>query len=68
MESIRRISFGLILFLTIITPRQARADLFGGDIVVLTKILIQAIQQLEPCQPRYSGHIPSEHYADTVYS
>lgn len=28
------------------TPRTARADLFGGDVVVLTKILIQAIQQL----------------------
>ena len=27
-------------------PRTARADLFGGDVVVLTKILIQAIQQL----------------------
>lgn len=27
-------------------PKQAKADLFGGDVVVLTQILIQAIQQL----------------------
>lgn len=32
------------------SPQSARADLFGGDVVILTKILIQAIQQLQQLQ------------------
>ncbi len=29
-----------------LSPRMARADLFGGDVVVLTQILVQAIEQV----------------------
>ena len=38
----------LIFFLsiTLISPQTSRADMFGGDVVVLTKILFQTIQQL----------------------
>lgn len=31
----------------LLIPKPARADLFGGDVVILTKILFQAIQQLQ---------------------
>lgn len=36
----------IILSFLLIVPTPSRADLFGGDVVVLTKILIQTIQQL----------------------
>lgn len=36
----------LFIAFTLILPRPARADLFGGDVAVLTQILVQAIQQL----------------------
>ncbi|USN48502.1 MAG: hypothetical protein H6626_05265 [Pseudobdellovibrionaceae bacterium] len=40
-------TFILVLSLTIIpSPKSAKADLFGGDVVVLTQILSNAIQQL----------------------
>lgn len=35
-----------ILCFTLIIPRPSKADLFGGDVVVLTQILLNAIQQL----------------------
>lgn len=38
----------IILFLSIglMSPQTSKADMWGGDVVVLTKILIQTIQQL----------------------
>lgn len=36
----------LLLAGTLIAPTRARADLFGGDVVVLTQILAQAVMQL----------------------
>ncbi len=36
----------ILLFTTLFSSRPAKADVFGGDVVVLTQILIQAIQQL----------------------
>lgn len=36
----------VFLALTLIVPRPAKADLFGGDVAVLVQILAQAIQQL----------------------
>ena len=41
----RKISTVFVVILLLI-PFRAKADLFGGDIVVLTQILAQAIQQL----------------------
>lgn len=35
-----------VLSVTLIFPRPAKADLFGGDVAVLLKILAQSIQQL----------------------
>ena len=35
-----------LMCLTLTIPRPARADMFGGDVVVLLKILAQSIQQL----------------------
>ena len=35
-----------IICFTLVMPRPAKADLFGGDVVVLLKILAQSIQQL----------------------
>lgn len=46
MKKLKSLLLVFILSFSIMTPRTARADLFGGDVVVLTKILIQAIQQL----------------------
>ncbi len=37
----------LLLVLMVYSPRVARADLFGGDVAVLTQILAQAILQLQ---------------------
>lgn len=34
----------LFPILTVLSPATARADLFGGDVVVLTQILVQSIQ------------------------
>lgn len=36
----------LFPFFTILTPSLARADLFGGDVAVLTQILVQTIQSV----------------------
>lgn len=36
----------IMICFTLVIPRPAKADMFGGDVVVLTQILIQAIQQL----------------------
>jgi hypothetical protein len=36
----------VIICFTLVIPRPAKADLFGGDVVVLLKILAQSIQQL----------------------
>lgn len=36
----------VMLCFTLMLPQPSRADLFGGDVVVLTQILLNAIQQL----------------------
>lgn len=42
---IKRLLLAVCFSLTVLaSPRQARADVFGGDIVILTQILAQAIQ------------------------
>lgn len=46
MKKIKRALVVILLSSTLMVPRTAKADLFGGDVVVLTQILIQAIQQL----------------------
>ena len=40
----KRILIVLFPILTLFAPLSARADLFGGDVVVLTQILVQCIQ------------------------
>jgi len=42
----RSLSLILVCFLICESPKEARADLFGGDVVVLTQILVQAIMQV----------------------
>lgn len=49
---VKRLFLSVILLFTL-SVRPVRADLFGGDIVVLTKILIQAIHQLEQLRMIY---------------
>lgn len=44
--SLKKKLMTFIVCLTLIVPRPAKADLFGGDVVVLLKILAQSIQQL----------------------
>lgn len=46
MRWIKRTLSAAIIAVILVTPRPAKADLFGGDVVVLTQILVQAIQQL----------------------
>lgn len=50
MKRLKSLCFVFILSFSVMVPRTARADMFGGDVVVLTKILIQAIQQLQQLQ------------------
>lgn len=45
----------IVLCFSLSVPRQARADLWGGDVVVLTQILVQAIQQLYQLKQIFSN-------------
>lgn len=44
--SMKKRILAVFICFTLITPKPAKADLFGGDVVVLVQILAQAIQQL----------------------
>lgn len=46
MKKLKKVALALLLTFTMLKPQQSRADLFGGDVVVLTQILANAIQQL----------------------
>ena len=46
MRSIKRGVATLLLGVALLIPGPARADIWGGDVVVLTQILAQTIQQL----------------------
>ena len=46
MKKLRKIALAILLSLTLGYPQKSRADLFGGDVVILTQILANAIQQL----------------------
>ena len=37
---------GIAAVILLMAPQQSRADVFGGDVVVLTQILANSIQQL----------------------
>ena len=50
MKYFQKIIFSLLLFFGLSLSPPARADLFGGDVVVLTKILLQCIQQVQQLQ------------------
>ncbi len=50
MKKVKNVVLAILISFVVMTPRVARADLFGGDVVILTKILIQAIQQLHQLQ------------------
>lgn len=44
----------ITIFLNLVIPRPAKADLFGGDVAVLTQILAQAVQQLAQLRQIFS--------------
>lgn len=46
MKTIKRLFASVIAAALIVAAPPSRADMFGGDVVVLTQILAQAIQQL----------------------
>lgn len=46
MKRIRKILLAGLMGICLIVPKPAKADMFGGDVVVLTQILANAIQQL----------------------
>ncbi len=46
MKNIKMIFISLIMCLGLTIPSRARADFWGGDVVVLTQILANALQQL----------------------
>lgn len=50
MKRMKKVFLAMILSITLIVPKPAKADLFGGDVVVLTQILLNAIQQLAQLQ------------------
>lgn len=53
MKGVRSLICSIIFAFSIFSPKIAKADMFGGDVVVLTKILLQAIQQLEQLRMIY---------------
>lgn len=50
MKLKKYLSFVMIVFSLLLPYRQAKADLFGGDVVVLMQILVQAIEQVARLQ------------------
>lgn len=50
MKILKKTFFGFALIIGFLLSPPAKADLFGGDVVVLTKILIQTIQQVHQLQ------------------
>lgn len=46
MKKLRNAILGVLMSTLLIVPKPAKADMFGGDVVVLTQILANAIQQL----------------------
>ncbi len=46
MKKIKTFFLAILLSMTLGFPQKARADFFGGDVVILTQILANAIQQL----------------------
>lgn len=50
MNKLRKLFVLISLSVSLFMGPKARADLFGGDVVVLTKILIQTIQQVQQLQ------------------
>lgn len=46
MKKVRRAALAGLMSFMLLIPQQSRADIWGGDVVVLTQILAQAIQQL----------------------
>lgn len=50
MRSLLRKGITFLLCLVLVFPKSARADLFGGDVAVLTQILAQSIKQLYELQ------------------
>lgn len=53
--NIRKLIAAALISASLMAPLPSRADLFGGDVVVLTKILIQAIQQLQQLRMIYQN-------------
>lgn len=43
---LRKLSLSVIITFSLLIPKPAKADMWGGDVVVLLKILAQSIQQL----------------------
>lgn len=46
MRNLKSKIMAIILSVTLLIPQPSRADVWGGDIVVLTQILLNALQQL----------------------
>jgi hypothetical protein len=46
MRRMRAKIAGLAIILTLLTPKPAKADLWGGDLVFLAQLVVNAIQQL----------------------
>lgn len=46
MKRVRKAFLCTLLSLLLVVPKPVKADMFGGDIVILTQILANAIQQL----------------------
>jgi len=53
-RSLQRYTAIVFLTVSLVCPTSSRADLFGGDVVVLTQILAQAIQQVAALQRIFS--------------
>lgn len=46
MKRMKKTMLSALMICLLVTPKSAKADLFGGDVVVLTQILANGIQQL----------------------
>jgi len=46
MKKVKMVIITLILCVSLVTPKKAKADMFGGDLVFLAQLVANAIQQL----------------------
>jgi hypothetical protein len=55
MKKLTRVFMSILIGFSLLMPKVAKADLFGGDVAVLTQILVQTIKQLYELRQIYQN-------------